>query len=607
VTITVDNASKGYGAADPTFTGTVGELVAAGDLGTVTYTRTNSDVNDIGTYADVITANYTPNGNYNVTVVNGDFEITALPMSDVTAAGYAAPYDGIAHGITVSGAPDGATIEYSLDGATNWTTANPTYTDVTAATPVYYRVSKVGYATVTGSKTVEITAKAVTITVDNASKGYGAADPTFTGTVGELVAAGDLGTVTYTRTNSDVNTVGKYEDVITAAYIANSNYEVTVVKGDFEITAKELIITADSASKRYDGTALTDSGWQDTEPTGLVNGDTVMYVYVSGSAINVESKPNVARNAIILTADYAENGTSWIANWIQEAISQAMTLDEAITSIRGEIGAADVTSNYAITYVDGTLTITSGGGGGGHNNGGGSTTIQDEDVPLAGTPELNKADHFNYIKGYEDGKVKAQNNITREEVATIFYRLLTDSSRAIYFTQDEDFSDVASNRWSLNAIATLANGGIIEGYNDGTFGATKAITRAEFATIASRFDTLEDGDGTTFSDISGNWAEKYIKSAAKKGWITGYNDGTFKPTQNITRAEAMTLINRVLDRRVNEAGLIDGYKVFPDNKSTDWFYYQVIEATNNHDYAERQSMSDMETWTKIKEDKTWTE
>ena len=211
------------------------------------------------------------------------------------------------------------------------------------------------------------------------------------------------------------------------------------------------------------------------------------------------------------------------------------------------------------------------------------------------------------MNGYQDGTIKPLNNITREEVASIFYRMLTDDSRKIFDTQNQDFSDINADRWSVGAIATLANCGIITGNSDGTFAATKPITRAEFAVVASRFDTLEENtDGIAFSDISGNWAEKYIKSAVKKGWITGYSDGTFKPNQYITRAEAMSLINRVLDRRVDATGLVDGYKTFSDVKATDWYYYQVIEATNNHDYAKRNSMSDMETWTKVKEDKTWT-
>ncbi|MBN7774633.1 MBG domain-containing protein, partial [Clostridium aminobutyricum] len=331
VTITVDNASKGYGAADPTFTGTVEGLVAAGDLGAVTYSRTNSDVNDIGTYEDVITASYTANGNYNVTVAKGDFAITALPMSDVTAEGYAAPYDGIAHGITVSGAPDGATIEYSLDGTTNWTTTNPTYTDVTPATTVYYRVSKVGYATVTGNKTVEITAKAVTITVDNASKGYGAADPTFTGTVGELVAAGDLGTVTYSRTNSDVNDIGTYADVITANYTPNGNYNVTVVKGDFAITALPMSdVTASGYADEYDGAAhgITVSGapdgatieysldgttnWTTANPTYTdVTAATTVYYRVSKvgyATVTGNETVEITAKAVTITVDNASKG-----------------------------------------------------------------------------------------------------------------------------------------------------------------------------------------------------------------------------------------------------------------------------------------------------------
>lgn len=379
-----------------------------------------------------------------------------------------------------------------------------------------------------------------------------------------------------------------------------------------------VIITADSASKVYDGTVLADNGWQDTTPAGLVAGDKILYVAVTGSALNVGNVTNSAIYAVI-GSPYQREGDSqasseeqldWVRSHIAEAFvlygTNSKELNDEVNSIISDWGK-NVTSTYKIVYKDGTLTVTAAGGSsGGHKHSSSqATTIQDKEVPLAGTPQLDKVDHFNYINGYEDGTVKAQSNITREEVATIFYRLLTDSSRAIYFAQDEEFSDIASNRWSADAVATLAKGAIIQGYKDGTFDAGRPITRAEFAAIASRFDPLEDSGGTNFSDISGHWAEKYILSATKKGWITGYSNGTFKPDQYITRAEAMTLINRVLDRRVDEKGLIDGYKLFPDNKPTDWFYYQVIEATNNHDYTPRTKVSDMETWTKIKADKTW--
>ena len=481
-TITVKSASKNYGENDPAFEGTVKGLINEGDLGTVVYTRTNKDVNAVGNYPEVLTAEYTENGNYQVTVTPADFEIKALDMS-VTAEGYEGIYDGLSHGITVN-VPEGA--EVTFEKGNEFTDAG-NYT-------VNYKVTKEGYKTVEGSADVKIAKKSITL-------------------------------------------------------------------------------IAGSASKTYDGTALTTTAYAISEGA-IVTGQSIA-VTVTGSQIEVGSTSS--------------------------AISAV-----AITDSNG----IDVTPNYEITKMQGILTInkrSSGGGGknpGGNNN---TTDIIDEEVPLAGVPELNKTDHFNYVKGYEDGTVRPLNNITREEVATIFYRLLTDASRAVYFSQEEDFSDIASSRWSLNAIATLANGKILTGYENGTFGATRPITRAEFAAIASRFDTLEESTDNQFSDVSNHWAKSYINSAAKKGWINGYNDGTFKPDQYITRAEAMTLINRVLERRVDADGLINGYKVFPDNKQNSWYYYQVVEATNNHKYADRENISDMEKWTEILSDKTWNE
>lgn len=251
---------------------------------------------------------------------------------------------------------------------------------------------------------------------------------------------------------------------------------------------------------------------------------------------------------------------------------------------------------------------TGGGGGGGYRpSGGGGTTggstvdIGDEDVPLAGGSELNREDHFAYVSGYEDGTVRPTNNITREEVAAIFYRLLTETSRTIYETDVNDFSDVNSGRWSNRAISTLTNAGIISGYEDGSFRPGQSITRAEFATIAAQFEVVTEDVENPFSDTAGHWAETLISFAASKGWVGGYTDGTFKPQKAITRAEAMTLVNNVLEREVDEEGLLADAKQWPDNKKDAWYYYEVLEATNSHDYTRRGSGT-VENWTAITND-----
>lgn len=218
-------------------------------------------------------------------------------------------------------------------------------------------------------------------------------------------------------------------------------------------------------------------------------------------------------------------------------------------------------------------------------------------------PKLETDNHYNYINGYPDGMIKPENNISREEVAAIFYRLMDDATRSDYLKNVSTYKDVAGTRWSSKNIATMENAGIITGYPDGTFKPERQITRAEFAAIASRFDNLDEQENSMFSDIKGHWAEKYIVSAANKGWIKGYLDGKFKPDQYITRAEAMAFINSVLNRKVKADGIHEDAKKWPDNTPNKWYYTDVLEATNNHDYSRNTDNS--ETWDQVKPDRVY--
>lgn len=236
-----------------------------------------------------------------------------------------------------------------------------------------------------------------------------------------------------------------------------------------------------------------------------------------------------------------------------------------------------------------------------------------KDITLYGTwkksesaGSLNDAEHDAYIVGYPDGTVQPNNYITREEIATIFFRLLEEEERSSVFDKSNSFTDVASSRWSNTAISTMENGAFIKGYEDGSFAPSRIITRAEFATIASRLDKMGDNVSHGFTDISGHWAEAYIADAVAKGWIAGYEDGTFRPEQNITRAEAMTIINRMLNRFVNEEGIHKDAVLWPDNSADAWYYYAVEEATNSHDYT-RQSDGIYETWTAVNPNRDWSE
>ena len=219
---------------------------------------------------------------------------------------------------------------------------------------------------------------------------------------------------------------------------------------------------------------------------------------------------------------------------------------------------------------------------------------------------LNTTDHFAYIVGYGNGEVRPQNNITRAEVATIFFRLLTDDVRDENLTKTNRYSDVAATSWYNTAVSTLSSMGIITGYPDGTFRPNAAITRAEFAAIAARFDNDGDKTAAKFSDIATHWAKDEISIAYNNGWITGYPDGTFGSQRDITRAETMTLVNRVLNRQPEtEDDLLPNMTVWTDNANPKaWYYLAVQEATNSH-YYEFKTNSQYEKWTELRETRDW--
>ena len=216
---------------------------------------------------------------------------------------------------------------------------------------------------------------------------------------------------------------------------------------------------------------------------------------------------------------------------------------------------------------------------------------------------LNDEDHFAYVQGYSDGNVHPYGLISRAETTTIFFRLLTDEVRDDNLLTSNTYTDVTNDYWANTAISTMTGLGIVQGRSATTFDPKAPITRAQFAAICARFDTGVSSGSRTFSDISGHWAEKYIERAAELGWIQGFADGTFRPDTYITRAQAMTMINRVLNRTPeDEEDLLEGMKVWPDCNPGDWFYLAVQEATNSHDYKDRGG----EVWTKLTRDPDWT-
>lgn len=236
-------------------------------------------------------------------------------------------------------------------------------------------------------------------------------------------------------------------------------------------------------------------------------------------------------------------------------------------------------------------------------------------------PSLNTKDHYGYIIGYPvdyytgqpttdqtKKPVRPEGKITRAEVATIYFRMLTDESRTKFWSQSNSYSDVKAGDWFNNAVSTLSKAGIIAGYEDGSFRPNGYITRAEFATIAARFFDVTYNGKDLFPDISGHWAKDYINQAANKGFVNGYEDGTFKPDRNITRAEAVTLVNRTLDRHPDKNHFTKDMLVWPDNMDqTKWYYADMQEATNSHTYQmkENSDKTKYENWTKTLPIRNW--
>ena len=304
---------------------------------------------------------------------------------------------------------------------------------------------------------------------------------------------------------------------------------------------------------------------------------------VKGSSYTVAEVP-----ASVSGSKDGVNGTFTFVGW-KDKDGKVLSGEQQLT--------ADLTLHGVWTFTK----KSSGGGGGSHKP---TVTIPD-DVPTG----LNGDDHFAYIVGYPNGNVEPNGNITRAEVATIFFRLLTEEVRTANSTQSNSLSDVTRGQWFNHAVSTLSSMGIVKGHNDGTFAPNAPITRAEFAAIAARFDDKNTDTSSKFTDIASHWAKNEIGIAANKGWINGYPDGTFRPNQYITRAEAMTLVNRVLNRLPeNSSDLLDSMIKWPDNSDASaWYYLAVQEATNSHAYSDKSKDDKYEKWTTIRDARDWTE
>ena len=226
------------------------------------------------------------------------------------------------------------------------------------------------------------------------------------------------------------------------------------------------------------------------------------------------------------------------------------------------------------------------------------TTEIDWNVPksIIAAACLNTKDHYSYLIGYSDGTVRPNGRITRAEVATIFFRLLTDDARQRNWSSENNFSDVSADKWYNNAVSTLCHMGVLGGYSDGTFRPNAPITRAEFAKIAVSFSQANGSAVYSyFTDVkTTDWFAPYVTAAKDSSLIEGYSDGSFKPENRITRAEACTIVNRVLGRKPSKNHMkISGRIDWPDCTTADWFYEAIMEATNSHTY---QMGKRVETW-----------
>ena len=330
----------------------------------------------------------------------------------------------------------------------------------------------------------------------------------------------------------------------------------------------------------YKATFIVKNGQWDTNPTG--GSDTIVKYLPTKKITTGESIP--AKLSNVPTAGNTPDSHYKAGSWDQKPNE-------------GEVITKDMTYTY-------TYSWRSSGGSGGSNRPKPPVVEIPDDVPTG----LNGKDHYAYIIGYGNNDVRPQNNITRAEVATIFFRLLTDETRTANMTKSNGYNDVKDGDWFCCAVSTLSKMGIIKGYEDGSFKPNDPISRAEFAAIAARFDPDGDKTTATFADVTSHLAKDEISIAANHGWIKGYEDGSFKPDQKITRAETMTLVNRVLNRLPEtKDDLHKDMKTWVDNMDeTAWYYLAVQEATNSH-YFKNKTSTKFEQWTDLRDTRDWSE
>ena len=341
----------------------------------------------------------------------------------------------------------------------------------------------------------------------------------------------------------------------------------------------------------------TFSGWTSDDSAFDIRG-----FKMPAHDVTIKGTFAINRYNVTYKVDGKDYGDTDVYDFNSDVVIRDVPTKEGYTFSGWKIGNADA-ENFKMpahdVTIEGTFAKNSSGG---HHHRKPTVTIPDK-VPTG----LNGDDHYAYIVGYPDKTVRPQNGITRAEVATIFFRLLTDETRDANSTKSNSYSDVAAGAWYNHAVSTLSAMGIVKGDSDGKFNPNAPITRAEFAAIAARFDDKANTTTADFSDIASHWAKNEISAASNNGWINGYPDGTFRPDNKITRAEAMTLVNRVLKRLPETAeDLHDDMIKWSDNSdASQWFYLAVQEATNSHYYKAKENK--FEKWSELRDTRDWTE
>lgn len=428
-------------------------------------------------------------------------------------------------------------------------------------------------------------------------------------------------TGTWKFTPSETKTItGVLNTLVWKSFTAQYNYST---EGTFTATAKVMPVhpeinsyaaEVDESSDNNTNTPGTDNAKTFTGTVNLKTGETRAFNFSAGKGVADVLDPDtyyevrvseVEGNLSKVTYDTTKYILTFTTdrNAVVDYIWIAKEKDSENDHPELEpVEGTTITFHNIYTYKR-HHSSSDGGNGGGKKEEKPTVEIKDDDAL-----GLNNTDHFAYIVGYGNGEVRPQNSITRAEVAAIFFRLLEDDVRDANYTRQNKFTDVSNDAWYCSAVSTLSAMGIISGYPDATFRPNASITRAEFAAIATRFDVNGDKTPASFNDIAGHWAKDEIAVAANNGWVNGYEDGSFRPQNKITRAETMSLVNRVLNRKPETAeDLLENMTKWTDNADTNaWYYLAVQEATNSH-YYEYKENSQYEKWTELRETRDWSE